>query len=568
MEGMARRSLICAAVVAGALAVPAASQAETFASPDSGTVTINDNAKASPYPSEIKVQGGDGPIVDVNVFMNLTHDHPDDLDIALVSPSGNSTILTADNCLSTDLAGVALTFDQDATDPIPDNGSCTAGGTFRPAVGTGGGATVWPDGPSPTAADLDTFVGEDPNGQWGLFVMDDTAGQIGSIARWNISITTEAAQVAIPAGPTFGGIAGPYPSTVNVSTPDGQVITDLNLTFDSFNHTHPDDVDMVLQGPGGQAAMIMSDACGSPDMHGLQWGFSDEAAAPLGDEGGVGCFTFAVRPADYGDVENLPAPAPQGPYGTSLSVFDGLQGGDWRLWINDDDGADTGWINNWSVETTSRPASATGFTAAAVSTAEGQTATLTVTRAALADLGPATLNVDIGHSGTDAADIGSVPTQLQFARGETSKTIEIPINSDFDGEGAEDFAVSLTNPVDDALLTDATSFAVVTIAASPPDNRFTVGEVKRLPNGSATVEVKIPNPGTLATDDAGPKDLLKPIETDASNAGKQIVKVKPAKKAKRKLKRGKKVKLTAEITYTPYDGTANSAEVPVKLKRG
>ena len=77
----------------------------------------------------------------------------------------------------------------------------------------------------------------------------------------------------------------------------------------------------------------------------------------------------------------------------------------------------------------------------------------------------------------------------------------------------------------------------------------------------------IPNPGTIAAADAGPKGLLKPTELTAEKAGRNVVTLKPARKAKRKLKRGKKVKLTAELTYTPFDGTANSADVAVKLKR-
>ncbi len=569
---VARRRLVgCAVVAAGALAMPALAQAEVFDSPTSGTVTVGAGAQeqASPYPSEVRVEGGDGPIVDVNVTLALTHTFPDDLDILLVSPEGDASILMSDVCDEGDLGNAVFFLDQDAGSDLPNSANC-AGGTFRPTDGTGfGGTDNWP-APGPGAigtADLDNFVGGDPNGQWRLFMVDDAAGQAGSIQSWSLRIRTEAAQIAIPAGPATEGIANPYPSVVNAPAPDGQVITDLNVTFNDFNHMHPDDVDMVIQGPGGQTAMLMSDACGSPDMHNLPWAFTDEAL-PLGDSDGIDCFTFAVRPTAFGDVEDLPAPAPAGPYGTSLSVFDGLGGGDWRLFINDDSGSDTGWINGWSLDLETRPAATTGFSASAVATAEGQTATLQVTRAALPDLGPATLNVDTNHSGTTPADLGgALPTQLQFARGETTKTIAIPINSDFEGEGAEDFVVSLSNPVDDALLADATSSAVVTIAASPPDNRFTVGEVTRLPNGRATVSVTIPNPGTLTAADAGPKELLKPTEVNAERAGQTTITLKPAKKAKRKLKRGKKVKLTAELSYTPFDGLANSAQVPVKLKR-
>ena len=105
---------------------------------------------------------------------------------------------------------------------------------------------------------------------------------------------------------------------------------------------HGDDMDMVLQGPGGQSVMLMSDACGRPTST-VRSG--DSAMRPprrWATSVAAGCFTFAVRPSAFGDVEDLPPPAPHGPYGSSLSVFDGLQGGDWRLWINDDANGDTG----------------------------------------------------------------------------------------------------------------------------------------------------------------------------------------------------------------------------------
>jgi subtilisin-like proprotein convertase family protein len=550
---------------ASAWSMAAVAHGETVVNNGGPSIQVLDNQTANPYPAELTVEGADGPVADVNVTLTLSHAQPDDLDIAIVSPENVAVVLMSDACGAVDFNNTVIRFDSEASQALPMN-NCTSG-TFLPTEA--GPATFPSPGPQNTTSLLPMINGSDPNGQWRLFVVDDATNDVGSIASWGLTITTQPAETVIPAGPATSGIASPYPSTKNFPAPDGQVITDADVGV-VFNHQHPDDLDMLLQGPGGETVLLTSDACGGDDFRGI-WTFDDEALTPMFDNSVPDCTAFRHRPGDFdgndGPSENLPAPAPGRPYGSLMSVFDGRQGGDWRLFVNDDANGDTGYITDWAMIMTTRPAATTGFNATAVSTAEGQTATLTVTRAPLTDLGPATLNVDVGHSGTDPADIGSVPTQLQFARGETSKTIEIPIKSDFDGEGAEDFAVSLTNPVDDALLTDATSFAVVTIAASPPDNRFTVGEVKRLPNGSATVEVKIPNPGTLATDDAGPKDLLKPIEADASKAGKNVVKVKPAKKAKRKLKRGKKVKLTAQITFTPYDGLANSAEAPVTLKR-
>ena len=169
---------------------------------------------------------------------------------------------------------------------------------------------------------------------------------------------------------------------------------------------------------------------------------------------------------------------------------------------------------------------------------------------------------------TDSRDfVHALPAKLEFARGEASKTIEIPINSDFDGEDAETFQVALSNATGDAKLADATSFANVTIARSEPDNRFTVGQAVRKRNGSAQIPVTIPGPGQLTSDDAGSKDLLKTTDAFVDKAGTTMLKVKPERRTKRKLRRGKKVKLTAEITYTPDGGSAKSADAAVTLKR-
>ena len=64
----------------------------TFSS--AGSITINDNQEADPYPSTIKVSGlKKSKVTDVNVVIrNFTHDFPANVDIALQAPNGASTI--------------------------------------------------------------------------------------------------------------------------------------------------------------------------------------------------------------------------------------------------------------------------------------------------------------------------------------------------------------------------------------------------------------------------------------------------------------------------------------------
>jgi hypothetical protein len=382
-------------------------------------------------------------------------------------------------------------------------------------------------------------------------------------------ITTNTADIVVPAGPQTSGISNKYPATKTFDTPDGQVINDLNLNIQGFNHQHPDDVDMLLQAPTGESVMTMSDACGSTDINtSFNWAFDDESPFTFSDATFTNCNQNSIKPVDFDTTDTMPAPAPARPYGTSMANFDGLQGGAFRLFINDDSGGDTGYINGWDITMTTRPAAATGFASTAVATAEGQTAQLTVTRATAANLGPATVGVAVTDGETDARDFaGQLPTKLEFARGETSKTLDIPIGADFEGEEAESFNVALTSATNDALLADATAFATVTIAKSAPDNRFTIGASTKNRNGSASLPVTVPGIGTITAVDSGPKSLLKPVEFFAETAGTTVLKLKPASKAKRKLRRGKKVKLTTAVTFTPDGGSANSAEAPVTLKK-
>ena len=90
----------------------------------------------------------------------------------------------------------------------------------------------------------------------------------------------------------------------------------------------------------------MSDACGSFDVNAYGWVWDDEAAASMPDGDSTNrCGTRSHRPADYEPGESLPAPAPGGPYTTSLSSFDGTDpSGEWRLFVNDDSIGETGFF--------------------------------------------------------------------------------------------------------------------------------------------------------------------------------------------------------------------------------
>ena len=158
--------------------------------------------------------------------------------------------------------------------------------------------------------------------------------------------------ILIPGSGTEG-IASPYPSVINVSGLAG-AIADVNVTISGLSHTFPDDIDILLVGPTGQTVILISDAGGPHDVTNLAMTFDDEALSfpSNGNSLVSGVFKPINSTVNGGPNDVFPAPAPAGPYGGLLSVFDGtLPNGNWRLFVFDDEGQDVGRIaNGWSLE--------------------------------------------------------------------------------------------------------------------------------------------------------------------------------------------------------------------------
>ena len=160
------------------------------------------------------------------------------------------------------------------------------------------------------------------------------------------------------------GAASPYPSSISVSGIAGAV-TDVNVTLHGYSHYEPADVDVLLVAPGGRSVTIMSGAGGTaaPITAPIDLTFDDSAATtiptPISDQPVT---TGTYRPTINGSGFSGPAPAPTGPYGTTLSAFDGIDpNGAWQLFVYDNfqyTMADSGSISSgWSLDvTTTAPA--------------------------------------------------------------------------------------------------------------------------------------------------------------------------------------------------------------------
>ena len=153
-------------------------------------ITIPVIGNGSPYPSNIIVSGVTNPVARVMVTLNnITHTFPDDIDILLVGPGGDKTILMSDVGGNTSINNVTLTFDDTASSSLPDAGPIVSG-PFRPTDINDGVDTFSAPAPvGPYVATLSAFAGTLANGTWRLYVVDDAAGDSGSIAGgWSLTI--------------------------------------------------------------------------------------------------------------------------------------------------------------------------------------------------------------------------------------------------------------------------------------------------------------------------------------------------------------------------------------------
>lgn len=166
--------------------------------PSGGAGTVG---PATRYPWSIEVGGLEGELTKVTATMiNFLAGKPDDIDMLLVSPEGDSVMLMSDACGEAPFVpSQTWTFDDDAPATLTDSGPCSVSGpaSFKPSdfVGNppepdqfGVGGIIFP--PFPTR--LETFAGTDPNGSWDLYVKDDEEGVVGfEITSWELTLTVE-----------------------------------------------------------------------------------------------------------------------------------------------------------------------------------------------------------------------------------------------------------------------------------------------------------------------------------------------------------------------------------------
>ena len=152
----------------------------------------------------------------------------------------------------------------------------------------------------------------------------------------------------------LGSGSGPNLSSLVAVDDEPGFITDVNVRVTGISHTFPDDLDLILVPPNGQAIMLASDVGSavhsrvataskqSYPANGITLGFDDSSPFSLRDTmplvSGIYKPTNIASPSGPNGSDNDGGnPAPTGPFASTLNSQQGFgANGDWRLFVFDD----------------------------------------------------------------------------------------------------------------------------------------------------------------------------------------------------------------------------------------
>lgn len=144
----------------------------------------------------------------------------------------------------------------------------------------------------------------------------------------------------------------------NQATPSSIVVSgfntsvaDVDVSLFGLTHGAVNDLDILLLGPQGQSALLISDVGSSATNVTLT--IDDQAPEQIASAGPF--TTGAFQPTNFQSPDNFAAPAPASPKGSRLAVFNSTDAnGEWRLIIRDDTPGNAGTLaGGWSLNITS-----------------------------------------------------------------------------------------------------------------------------------------------------------------------------------------------------------------------
>ena len=172
---------------------------------------------------------------------------------------------------------------------------------------------------------------------------------------------SESALARRPSAQLIQGFSNPSPIAVpeaNQATPSSIFVSgfdtpvaDVDVTLIGLTHGVVNDLDILLLGPQGQSALLVSDVGSSASNVTLT--IDDQAPEQLSSVGPFATGTF--QPTNFQSPDNFAAPAPASPKGSRLAVFNSTDAnGEWRLIIRDDTLNNAGTLaGGWSLNITS-----------------------------------------------------------------------------------------------------------------------------------------------------------------------------------------------------------------------
>jgi uncharacterized repeat protein (TIGR01451 family) len=243
---------------------------------NTSAITIRDNTSASPYPSSLNVSGVTGVLGKVVVTLNnLSHTFPQDVDVLVVAPAGQKSILMSGaGAPPVDHSNVS--FDDTAAGFIPDGSAQIATGTYKPAAYVSGFDLPSPAPTGPYPAAMSSFNAASPNGTWSLYANDHTAGDVGTIAGgWSVALTM-ISPVNQLADLSITGIAAPAPGTAGSNLTNTFTITNAgpnNASFVTFSDPLPPNVTLI-SASAGQGVVVTNASSATVNLGPLAAGAS------------------------------------------------------------------------------------------------------------------------------------------------------------------------------------------------------------------------------------------------------------------------------------------------------
>jgi hypothetical protein len=216
-------------------------------------ISIPESGSASPYPSTLTVPPGLGTITKLRVVIRgFAHESPNDVDVLLVGPNGQTVVLMSDAGGGTAVSDVTATFDDEG--PPLGTGTVTSG-TYAP-TNLGEIETFVSPAPSgPYGTNLAAFIGTNPEGTWRLFVVDDLNVLGGGVASgWSLVMTTTTPDF-VPVSGTLTFSPGEIRQTVSVPV----VADNLIESTETFRLTLSNPVGATISDSEGVATIVNDD---------------------------------------------------------------------------------------------------------------------------------------------------------------------------------------------------------------------------------------------------------------------------------------------------------------------